>query len=370
VPRTGRCRRAGDGPAVRVAQDAARKPRAAAAHAGESLLRACCGRADHAPRRPPRASHAGYRERGSPLKRQGHSTPSRGCERTAPRTRAASAPRWRPRRAVDARKPRAGPSWVVAGALRAKASMSRREERGGSGKPEPRAMDASERATPGGIADASRGRVQARGPRRAAPRQTSGQCRVASRWGSGGEGCAGRPGHGPTTMAELQPRRAARAIRQRGGGAREEREAGLTVGRGRCGGQFRRTAGKKTTRGRRREECASWAREDELGATTGTYRRAPHAEAVADKPPPTPAGRVCRAHAQAAGPRRVGPPCRETSPGRGMCEGGRGGGGGGGGGAAEPAHEGKKGVATAGPRGDEGGEKKRKRFSILNLFSR
>jgi hypothetical protein len=64
---------------------------------------ACCGRADHAPRRPPRASRVGCREcAAGELRRQGHSTPSRGHERA---TSGAA-----PRRAADARKPRAGPS--------------------------------------------------------------------------------------------------------------------------------------------------------------------------------------------------------------------------------------------------------------------
>jgi hypothetical protein len=48
-------------------------------------MRACCGRADHTPRRPPRASHVGCRERAvGELRRQGHSMPSRGRERATP----------------------------------------------------------------------------------------------------------------------------------------------------------------------------------------------------------------------------------------------------------------------------------------------
>jgi hypothetical protein len=49
--------------AARAAQDAARRSRTAAARASESLLRARRGRAGHAPRRTPRASRAGCRER-------------------------------------------------------------------------------------------------------------------------------------------------------------------------------------------------------------------------------------------------------------------------------------------------------------------
>jgi hypothetical protein len=118
------------------------------------------------------------------------------------------------------------------------------------------------------------------------------------------------------------------------------------VGEGAGGRRFRRTAFKKTARGRRREDCASWAREDEQEATTGTYRRAPHAKTAAAKLPSAPDGRARRALAQAAG---AGPPRFRPARGEGEIAGrGRGREHGGWAANAWPAHDERKGEGEEG----------------------
>jgi hypothetical protein len=141
-------------------------------------MRACCGRADHAPRRPPRASRAGCREcAAGELRRQGHSTPSRGHERAtpgaAPRRGREEAARWTEPGRGSA--PRRGRGWATTTSPEARAGVVR---------------DASSRralVTPCRARRPSRGRAPAPGRARtpAAPRHG------ASRVSRGNRGHAG-----------------------------------------------------------------------------------------------------------------------------------------------------------------------------------
>jgi hypothetical protein len=183
------------------------------------------------PRRAPRAGHAAPRTCAASsmpdhARQQGLRARHTGA---ALRTRAASAPRWGPRRAANASRPRAlglsrgrarraghrgeprpwatprprqqGREGAGAGARHAGVSTPRRGEGG--------------QVSPGGVVRA-RATRRAKGVRTGADHERAchaGAARRAVRAGprreSEGEGCAGRQGRRPCAMAELRPRRAA-----------------------------------------------------------------------------------------------------------------------------------------------------------------
>jgi hypothetical protein len=210
----------------------------------------------HALRRSPRASRVGCRERAAgELRRQGHSTSSRGRERA---TQGAASRRGREQRARRGRAARAG----CVGRGRASAEPAQGPRRAATGTPRRDGRWPSRaRGRAGHAAPPRRGRALAE------PGERAGEPRAAT---------PRRP-----------PRRARRGRERRGKGMGRRERDGLTSRDGdgavRCGGggspaterwRKREASGERFARGREKN-VSSWEREDEQGATTETYRRAP-----------------------------------------------------------------------------------------------